>query len=337
MYQIRLCRNDELDLLMTFLKNSWSQHHIFLKNKELLDFQHKTLNCYNFVVAYHRDTKCFHGVLGIISPDFYTNRKIDKGEDVWLAIWKVDKSIAKSNSLGMDMLEYVEDEFSPRSISAIGINNTVALLYKLMGFQTKTMNQWFIPNRNIVESKLIVGDLPDLMCDSEVYSHSTIECGIEQENELQIFLSKNKAKRTFRYIVERYLNHPTYKYLIYAIVKADSNIHAVVVGRKVSANGASAFRLTELFYELDCALDVKDGLIEIMVQKGYEYIDFLEYGFDVKALVSSGFIQCSDNLFVPHFFEPFDADRQEVKIAFRSKEPFSCTKGDSDLDRPNQG
>ena len=54
-------------------------------------------------------------------------------------------------------------------------------------------------------------------------------------------------------------------------------------------------------------------------------------------LVSSGFIQCSDNLFVPHFFEPFDADRQEVKIAFRSKEPFSCTKGDSDLDRPNQG
>tara|TARA_B110000971_G_C19914850_1_gene456320 strand:+ start:184 stop:669 length:486 start_codon:yes stop_codon:yes gene_type:complete len=37
------------------------------------------------------------------------------------------------------------------------------------------MNQWFIPNRDIVESKLIVGDLPDLPYDSEVYSHSVIK------------------------------------------------------------------------------------------------------------------------------------------------------------------
>ena len=337
MYEIRLCKIDEIKLLTTFLNDSWAQNHIFVRDMDLLDFQHKSDTRYNFVVAYHVESNSFHGVLGIGSPDFYVDRRIEKNQDVWLAIWKVDKRLTKASSLGMDMLSYVQTKFQPTSISAIGINKTVAFLYKAMGFKTKTMNQWFIPNRNIVESKLIVGDLPDLMCDSEVYSHSTIECGIEQENELQIFLSKNKAKRTFRYIVERYLNHPTYKYLIYAIVKADSNIHAVVVGRKVSANGASAFRLTELFYELDCALDVKDGLIEIMVQKGYEYIDFLEYGFDVKALVSSGFIQCSDNLFVPHFFEPFDADRQEVKIAFRSKEPFSCTKGDSDLDRPNHG
>jgi len=337
LYQIRLCRNDELDLLMTFLKNSWSQHHIFLKNKELLDFQHKTLNCYNFVVAYHPDTKCFHGVLGIISPDFYTNRKIDKGEDVWLAIWKVDKSIAKSNSLGMDMLEYVEDEFSPRSISAIGINNTVALLYKLMGFQTKTMNHWFLPNRDTLKPQLMIGNLPQLKEQSEHSSSFVIECGIEHESELQNFLSKSGAKRSFRYIVDRYLNHPSYKYSMYAFKKKNLDVHAIAVGRKVSANGASAFRLTEFFYELDCALDVKEGLMEIMVQEDYEYIDFLEYGFDSQSLLRSGFIQCSDGIFVPHLFEPFVAERNEVKIAVKSREPFSCTKGDSDLDRPNLG
>ena len=41
--------------------------------------------------------------------------------------------------------------------------------------------------------------------------------------------------------------------------------------------------------------------------------------------------------FVPHLFEPFVGERRDVKIAFKSKEAFSCTKGDSDLDRPNLG
>ncbi len=131
---------------------------------------------------------CFHGVLGIISPNFYTNKKIDKSQDVWLAIWKVDKNLAQSNSLGMDMLDYVEAEFCLRSISAIGINNTVALLYKLIGFKTKKMNQWFLPNRDVADSKLIVGNLSDLRNKCEDSLHSVIESGIEQENEIQTFL-----------------------------------------------------------------------------------------------------------------------------------------------------
>ena len=337
MYEIRLCKADEISLLTDFLRHSWSQDHIFLRNKGLLDFQHETPDGYNFVVAYHLESNCFHGVLGIVSPDFYTSRNIYKNQDVWLAIWKVDKNLAKSNSLGMDMLEFVEAEFTPRSVSAIGINDTVALLYRLMGFKTKAMNQWFLPNRDIVDPKLIEGALPASAAESESSAYKTIECGIEQENELEMFLSQNKSKRSFRYLVERYLNHPTYKYSIYAILKADSSPHAVVVGRKVIANGANAFRITELFREHDVTLDVKASLNEIMVQNACEYMDFLEYGFDGRSLVNCGFIKCSDSLFVPHLFEPFVADRKEVKIAFKSNYSFSCTKGDSDLDRPNQG
>jgi hypothetical protein len=337
MYEIRLCKTDEVNLLTAFLNESWVQNHIFTRDINLLNFQHKSDRGYNFVVAYHVESNSFHGILGFVSHGFYIDRRIKKNEDVWLAIWKVDKSLAKASSLGMDMLKFVDVEFQPKSISAIGINKTVAFLYKAMGYDTPTMNQWFIPNKDIVEPKLIIGDLPDLPYDSEVNAYSALEYGIEQEYELQTFLSKNKARRTFRYIAERYLNHPSYRYYIYAIVNTDSNIHAVLVGREVSANGASAFRLTELFQERDRAMDVKDGLMQIMVQKGYEYIDFLEYGFDFKELVNNGFILCSDKLFVPHFFEPFDGDRKKVKLAFKSGKSFVCTKGDSDLDRPNLG
>ena len=74
-----------------------------------------------------------------------------------------------------------------------------------------------------------------------------------------------------------------------------------------------------------------------MVQKAFEYIDFLEYGFDQGLLMKCGFIKSSHNLFVPNLFEPFVAELKEVKIVFKSNYSFSCTKGDSDLDRPNKG
>lgn len=335
MYEIRQCKTEEINTLSTFLDNSWRKNHIFVKNKNLLNFQHKSDQKYNFVVAYHIETKSFHGVLGFISPNFYVDRKVGRNQDLWLAIWKVDKNLAKVSSLGMDMLNYVQKEFEPKSISAIGINKTVAFFYKAMGFKTKTMNQWFLPNRDIAKPKLIVGNLPNSKRDIKVSSLLTLEYGIEHEKELKHFLLRNKIKKTHRYIVERYLKHPVYKYFIYIIVKANFSIKAVLIGRKVSTTGSNAFRLTELFYESDKLLNINKSLIEIMAQKKYEYIDFLEYGFDNKVLLESGFIQCSDSLFVPHFFEPFEAERKEVKIAFRSKEPFSCTKGDSDLDRPN--
>ena len=336
MYEIRLCKTEELDLLIGFLRNSWHEDHIFVKNKEVLNFQHEILDGYNFVVAYHYETNCFHGVLGIISPNFYTDRKIGKDQHIWLVIWKVHKEIAKSNSLGVDMLDYVENEFSPKSISAIGINNNVALIYKLMGFQTKTMTHWFLPNKDIIEPKLLVGVLSDARCQTVYPSNSVIECGIDQENEIKEFLLKSKARRNFTYIVERYLNHPSYNYLINAFKKEDSAIYAISVGRKVSGNGANAFRLTELFYDLDYSWNLGCALNALMAQNGYEYIDFLEFGFDSNSLNSVGFIKCTDQFFVPHLFEPFVAERKEVKIAFKSIEPFICTKGDSDLDRPNQ-
>ena len=159
LYEIRLCRHEELDLLKLFIEKSWSDTHIFLKNQSILDFQHKSLNSYNFVVAYHKEKKCFHGVLGIISSNFYVDRKISQIDDLFLAIWKVNKDSAELKSLGMDMLEYVVQQFKPKSISAIGINKNVSLLYKLMGYEVKSMKQWFIPNKASSQNNLIVGNI----------------------------------------------------------------------------------------------------------------------------------------------------------------------------------
>lgn len=337
MYEIRLCKSEELPLLRQFLKSSWSEEHIFLRNKEILDFQHQTCDGYNFVVAYHAVTNCFHGALGIISPEFYLDRKIGEKQNIWLAIWKVDKELAQSNSLGLDMLEYVDATFSPESISAIGINHNVALVYRLLGFRIKTMNQWFLPNREIVNPQLLRGALPNNTHQSPHQLDMKLEHGIEREDEIRSFLTKVNANRSFRYIVERYVRHPFYKYSVYAFKHEDDSIYAIAIGREVSGEGGHAFRLTELFYESEHYKGVGSALNKLVVHRGYEYVDFLEYGFDKKAMEDIGFIKCTDQCFVPHLFEPFIAEHKKVQIAFRSASSFSCTKGDSDLDRPNLG
>ena len=332
-----MCRANELSLLKKFLEYSWSLNHIFLSNNDILDFQHRAKDKYNFVVAYHQQTKIFHGILGVITPEFYIDRKIRQNQDVWLAIWKVDKSLAKSNSLGMDMLNYVDAKFKPRSVSAIGINDTVSHIYKLMGFKVQKMNQWFRPNKNLFNCSLIVGKLPVVSKVDRIEKYRILECDFKQERILETFLSKIRSKRSFQYLGERYLNHPSYKYKIYSFLDGKLDLCAVFVGREVHANGAKAFRITELFIEGDISLNLSSGFDFFMNSESYEYIDFLEYGFDDTSLVESGFILCTNDLFVPHLFEPFVAERKEVKIAYRSKFPFSCSKGDSDLDRPNKG
>lgn len=103
----------------------------------------------------------------------------------------------------------------------------------------------------------------------------------------------------------------------------------------MSANGSKAFRLTELFVAHDLQMNLKGAFEHFLQSKGYEYIDFVEFGFDDEILSSFGFRRCRSDLYVPHLFEPFVSERREVLIAYKSEDRFFCTKGDSDLDRPN--
>ena len=111
---------------------------------------------------------------------------------------------------------------------------------------------------------------------------------------------------------------------------------ASCVGRDVFANDRKAFRLTELIIDNYSGEDYRGVFDEFLYLNKYDYVDFLEFGFDKKIIKGFGFELSSENLYVPHLFEPFVKDRVEVVIAYKSKDRFYCTKGDSDLDRPNR-
>ena len=94
MYEIRICKHNEKLLLLDFIESSWNSNHIFLRKNFLINFQHFQDDQINFVVAYHIKTKKFHGILGFISPSFYSYGKVKAGDCLWLTMWKVEKNLA---------------------------------------------------------------------------------------------------------------------------------------------------------------------------------------------------------------------------------------------------
>ena len=131
---------------------------------------------------------------------------------------------------------------------------------------------------------------------------------------------------------ERYFNHPNYSYELVGIY--DEKVFLLLLLLiVVSAENSRAFRLTELFLEPQTSNYFSSAMQTFLYKRNYEYIDFK---FGLKKLLSiAGFLESNDEIYVPHLFEPFSKERTKVLLAYKSDASFICTKGDSDLDRPN--
>ena len=336
MYEIRLCRIDEKELLKDFVRQYWSNDHIFLYSDDILDFQHREDSHYNFVVAYHSESSSFHAVLGFISPLFYSKGHIEPGDDLWLALWKVEKSLAETSSLGLDLLEFLDIQYTPRSISAIGIPDDVALLYKLLGFETGTMRHWFILNdiNTTFSIAQVRTPLPTAKRGSEPSGVSIRKIQLDELDKLRQTDAHRNLPKSLPYLISRYLHHPIYDYEYYAITDANELL-GYYVGRRIKVKSAECLRITDMRLRIDPQLSLRGVFQKSLVSENLEYLDLLAFGDMGFNPDSIGFSENDKNNFVPHLFEPFLPERHEVRLAYRSKTSFVCFKGDSDLDRPS--
>lgn len=335
-YSIRMCRVDEYDLLRNFIKNSWNENHIFTRNKALLDWQHLQGDTYNFVVAHHHESNSFHGVLGLISPEFYSSGTIKKGDDIWLAIWKVDKDLCDRKSIGTDLLNYVERTYEPKSISAIGINKQVSLLYKLMGFKTGILTHTFIKNSS--KSSFRIGNLISSSYPRNIASNTNFASLMEvQPGTLGVFervIHQKNPSKSLTYLLHRYVKHPFYRYRFFAVMSGNM-CSGLIVLRKIHVNDSSCMRIVDFFGLQDIKFNLSNAIERLIDKEDSEYVDMLTSGVEDESLTLLGFQFSSDVENVPHLFEPFVETPVSVAFAYKSHEPFVIFKGDSDLDRPN--
>lgn len=341
-YDIRVLRLDEKGILVEFLKSCWKKDHIFVQDTNMLDFQHKALDHYSFVGAIERATSELHGVLGFISPSFYSQRKFSNQDDIWLAIWKVDKSKAKNASIGMELHDYLSQNLKPKSISGIGINDAALGVYKLLGYKVGTLNHVYMLNDNLSQFKVA-------QINNNCFSKTAMNTDINSSSLLrrinwtdedidQAIFNVSSPGKNFEYVKNRFANHPYYSYelmVLEEMINSERHVKSYLVSRAVSVNDSHIYRIVDVFGIENIALSDRIAFREFLTHTQFEYIDLVADFVSSEYFINAGFKECTKEAYVPHLFEPYEQSRYSVKYAVLGSSNLSIFKGDSDLDRPN--
>ena len=298
--EIRLVKLNELPLLQQFLNDYWKKDHILSRNKELMDYQHYNGYGYNFVVAIEEGK--IYTALGFIPTSQYD--KEIKDYDVWLAIWCKTPDCPKG--LGTKLLDFLEESLRPRSIGAIGINDTIEQLYLKRGWVSGVANHYFLP-------------FIDYLAQWE-------KCE-ELVRVTKVGVNGQCPAKSDTYINKRYRLNPFYDYTVYGIRDCTFVIRKIYNGR------TSILRVVDIFGELP--VNVQFAFNSLMRFENAQYIDCLNYGIPKEKFLKMGFYEKPDNLIIPNWTEPFTMEHKPLKFAYKAQGDYILFKGDSDQDRKN--
>ena len=337
--EIRKAKDSDLENIMEFIGTHWKSGHILSENKPFMEWQHKSKEGFNFIIAVSDGV--ISAILGYIDSQRYD--KTCSVKTIWLALWKV-KSNLKISGLGLKLIRALETEEQPH---ALGVNGTVRAqwpIYKVLRFNVFSLKCFYltnalVPKRIMVPCKHESEDLVTI--DRVLCSGNLIMMSSNELNELQwnSYTELNEIVKTPYYFNQRYLMHPLYSYQVYKI-SGNSHLDALVATRIVAHNNAKVLRIVDFSGDLRSLACLGILIREILEKEGIEYCDFWQYGIDDKILKDSGFNILTDDsgVIIPNFFEPFIKENAEVHSVFKTdlNSNYIVCKGDGDQDRPSE-
>jgi len=334
-HEIRFCHQKEQSLLLDFIDRYWKKGHIFTKDTNLLDWQHldKENHRYNFVVAYNQKTNEFDAILGFIPTSQYDDA-LKKYNQLWLAIWKIKESMLTKVS-GLQLLFYLNSKLKPTTICSIGITDNVKNIYDALKYKRGVLSHFFImvddymAKISTIKKRDISIDTPneylirEVTFDKHKYDFDTI-----------LSKTENSIAKTSTYIKNKFVNHPSYEYLLFGIFLKNKMISFFIV-RKIDVDENSCLRIVDYFGDFINVSMYKE-FQRLLLQKSSEYIDLLCHLPDTSLLKKMGFVEKMSEDIIPEYFEPFEKKNVSIDFAYKSKKCIRIFKADSDQDRPSQ-
>lgn len=340
-YDIHFCKEGEVNELVEFIDNYWRKDHIFVLSRKLLDWQHydSVNRRYNFVIAKHKLSGEIHSILGFV-PTYQFDDKIDNTE-VWPCIWKSRDDI-HVKGLGVALYYYLKSNIEIETISILGISEVALSIYKHWNFSTGKIEHYYYPNKKakeVLSSNRQICSCAKKM--NKIHWHirqMTPKEYVDISPFEKIFgkISKYKSKKFY---INRYLNHPIYKYVFYAIENGDE-LNSIMITRECGNTVSKCLRIVDYIGDEQDLCNVSGDLQALVERRNYEYIDFVVVGISSKILESAGFINRMDDpkTIIPNYFEPFQKENIDLDYAFKTVNPEVKAlfyKADADQDRPN--
>lgn len=331
---VRSASSGDEAAIMDFIRQYWSETHILACNPELFRYEFACRDRLNFVIALNRQSSLLEGVLGFIK---YTEDYIDS--DVFTVMWKVKEKNGEP-ALGLKLLSYLKKNYEFNTISGVGASKDTLSLYEYLGYKTGRLRHFYMLNPSVDAYHVAV------IKDRKVAPRAEggRRRGVHKiENFEQLVLSfdfsKQSEYRPYKdkyYVEKRYFRHPLYSYDIWG-VSTGSVTEAIVIARRVAANGALALRIVDFIGDEKCLQEYGSHLPDILANGRFEYADFYSYGIDQNLISSCGFVLKDDDdpNIIPNYFEPFVQSNVDIHFFTSQFERFRIFKADGDQDRPS--
>lgn len=341
LYTIKFAEISDYQLIKSFIDNHWKKNHALVKSKDLFDFQHLNpiMSNYNFIIAINNETNEIDALLGFIPTYQYDKSLFDNG-DYWGAIWKVRSDVKNSEikTIGGCIWEKLFEFENFHSWGAIGISAIAKKLYEISGMKIGALNHYYMVNDTKNEFK-IAKNIPirtqnheSDCCNNSAFSICTIDIDKIKNN----IDCSYKPQKTITYLVNRYQNHPIYKYEFWGIMK-ENTLLSIWVIRVVNANNSKVIRVVDILGDVREDFDIRKQLQNKLYENDAEYIDILNYGISENIFFNLGFsmLDFNGDIIIPNYFEPFEQQNVKIELAYRANYNYVVFRGDSDQDRPN--
>lgn len=328
-YQYGFFKYSEIKELQSFLKLNFKENHIFVNDTTILEWQHLQKNSLNFIFVRNIYSLELLGVMGYI-PTSHFDSDLEKNKDFWGAIWAVSKDAPPG--IGLSLIKFFNKNFKPITYASIGISNDAKKIFKALGQNIGTLSQYYFVNPNIKKN------ISEIKITSQK-NYKKSNYFLQEIKSLDKIILKHvyKPTKTINYLINRFQNHPVYKYIFLGIYH-ENNLLSIIVTRKQSVNNHYCFNIVDIYGDLSKISDISSELFNFLQNNNAEYIDCLNYGIDENIFFKLGFTKNNNNVnILPLYFEPFLKKNIEIDYAIVSNfDNYVIFKADADQDRPNK-
>ena len=332
MLDIRFAKTADTDNIRKFIHNHWKENHILSRDKDLFLYEYQDNDMINFVIAIDNKSNIY-GILGFIKSS-------DDNSDIWAAMWKVIKHKTHP-MLGVELLDYLRNANKYNRLTCNGINSKTIGIYHYLDIYTNHLSQYIIINKNIQKFNILKIEDDKSIKQSNFTENSQYKLVKIKESELDFDFDSQEfiPHKDKNYFIKRYYNHPIYIYDIYGIYKAKT-LTSLVVTREVILQNSKILRIMDYLGDEKDIAYITSKIYQIVVNKGYEYVDFMCFGFDNTNLENAGFSKInleSTEIIAPNYFSPFVQENIKINFMADTKEinKLRICKADGDQDRPN--
>ena len=326
----------DVDKFYQIIKKNWVKKINFSKMKKVFNWQYRNKKKYNFCIAMSK--KKIIGVQGFVPMNHY-DKQLPK-QNLFQAFLRVIEG--KYIGTSIKLHKFIEKISNANFIGVIGIDKVTHKFHQWLGFTINKMDHHVVFSEKkkifkiaIVRKKIYQKDINNLnSCDFIELNKKNINKLIKKN-----FFKPYIPRKSSRFLINRYLNNPFYKYLVFSIVQK-SKPRCIIVIRPIFIKNSIVLRFVDYIGSssyFPLTFEISKKLIK---KYNAEYLDIYSYGISKKILKKAGYINRYNvkNLIVPNYFEPFVRENVDIFCAFKTslnKKKIKLFKGDGDGDRPS--